>query len=119
MTQIASSSTRRVVFLTLTVVGLIATWYHLVPYVIEQGGFSFGQFVADINANKAASAVTNDIMVVVVMFLFWSFLEARRLGMKHWWLYVLLTFTIALAVSFPLFMYMRERGLERLARTSG
>jgi len=102
-----------VVFLILTVVGLIATWYHLVPYVIAQGGFSISQFVADINANQAAAAVTNDIMVVVVMFLFWSFIEARRLGMKHWWVYLLLTFTIALAVSFPLFMYQRERAMQR------
>lgn len=110
-----TSSTKQAIFLTLTVVGLIATWYHLVPYVIVQGGFSVGQFIADINANRAAAAVTNDIMVVVVMFLFWSFVEARRLGMKHWWVYLLLTFTIALAVSFPLFMYMRERELERIA----
>jgi len=48
-------------------------------------------------------------------FLIWSFVEARRLTMPYWWIYALLTFSIALAFALPLFLLNRER---RIAETA-
>ena len=36
---------------------------------------------------------------------------ARRIGMRHAWIYPVLTFTVALGFAFPLFLFMRERHL--------
>src|SRR5690606_13824714 len=44
----------------------------------------------------------------------WSFVEARRLGMRTWWLYVAITFVVAFAVAFPLFLLARDRRLAEL-----
>lgn len=42
----------------------------------------------------------------------WMLLEIRKLNMKYFWLYVLSTFLIAFAFTFPLFMFFRERKLS-------
>jgi hypothetical protein len=40
--------------------------------------------------------------------------EARRLGIRFVWLYVLLGFAVAISVTFPLFLIARERRLAKL-----
>tara|TARA_R110001592_G_scaffold211477_1_gene463336 strand:- start:379 stop:744 length:366 start_codon:yes stop_codon:yes gene_type:complete len=106
-----NSAARRRVFATTAVVGVFVTWYFNIQFMLETGGFSLTGFVMASYANHASTSISNDLLVAVFTFLFWSCAEARRLGMKHWWLYVVATFTIAVAFAFPLFMYMRERAL--------
>jgi hypothetical protein len=36
--------------------------------------------------------------------------------MHRWWLYVVLSFSVAFAFAFPLFLFMRERRLQELER---
>lgn len=108
---------RQIVYATLTAVGLVATWYFNLAFMAESGGsFDVADFVAATYANSASSSISNDLAVGTLAFLVWSFHEARRLAMRHWWAYVLLTFTVAFACSFPLFLLMRERRLEATAR---
>ena len=93
-------------------VGVCVTWYYNILFMQHYGGFSVSTYVLDNYVNAASASISNDLMVVVFTFLFWSFLEARRLAMRNWWLYVVLTFSIAIAFAFPLFMLMRERALS-------
>ena len=66
-------------------------------------------------ADSAAASLSNDVLVGCLTFLVWSFVEARRLAMKRWWIYPLLTFGIAFAFAFPLFLCLRERRLHDAA----
>jgi len=43
-------------------------------------------------------------------------IEARRIGMKKVWVYLLLSGVTALAFTFPLFLAMRERHLATTAK---
>ena len=45
-------------------------------------------------------------------------IEARRLKMKLWWAFIPLTFMIAWACALPLFLFLRERHLERAVASS-
>jgi hypothetical protein len=45
-------------------------------------------------------------------------IEARRLGIRHVWIYMALSFVVALSVAFPLFLIARQRRLARLAAAS-
>jgi hypothetical protein len=107
-----NAATRKMVFALTAVIGVFVTWYFNLQFMVQTGGFSLPQFLAATYVNDAAASISNDLLVVVFTFLFWSYSEARRLGMKRWWLYVLLTFSIAIAFAFPLFMFMRERAIE-------
>ncbi len=102
---------RQIGFGMLAIIGAGATWYFNIQFTMERGGFSVSEFVQACYANAASSSISNDILVSVATFLFWSYFEARRLKM-WWWVYVVLTFTVALAFSFPLFMLMRERTMN-------
>jgi hypothetical protein len=111
-----ASSNRQLFYGVTALIGVVVTWYFNIQFMIETGGFSLGEFIAATNANAAATSISNDLLVVVVTFFFWSFLEAKRLGMRHWWAYVILTFSIAIAFACPLFMLMRERKLVALGQ---
>ena len=102
----------KVFFAVLSIIGIIVTWYFNIQYIQESGGFSLLSFIESVYANSASSSISNDLLVVGTVFLFWSYAEAKRLGMRHWWVYLVLTFLIAIAFTFPLFMLMRERALE-------
>jgi hypothetical protein len=75
------------------------------------GGFSLAQFVAGGYANPAASSLTTDLTVAFLAFLVWLPGEARRVGVRHWWIYVVLGFGVAFAFAFPLFLLVRDRRL--------
>ncbi|NNM01625.1 MAG: DUF2834 domain-containing protein [Gammaproteobacteria bacterium] len=102
-------------YLVLAGAGLIATWYFNLRFIEESGGvFNIAEFVRAGNANSAASSLANDLLVATLTFLVWSFVEARRLAIRHWWVFLVLTFTVAFALAFPLFLYVRERTLRNV-----
>lgn len=108
-----SSRRRETVFGVLALLGLIGTWYFNLQFMSESGGtFSAVDFVRAGYANSASSSLGNDLLVGTLAFLVWSFAEARRLGMRHWWIYLVLTFGVAFAFAFPLFLLLRERRLR-------
>lgn len=59
-------------------------------------------------ANNISSAFIIDLLFIVVLFLFWSYAEAKKLQMKGivwFWVY---TFAFGIAGGLPLFLYFRE-----------
>lgn len=112
-----TSAARQWVYASLAVIGVVVTWSFNLQFILQTGGFSIVDFVVACYANAASASITNDLLVVVALFLFWSWQESRRLAMRHWWLFVPLTFCIAIAFAFPLFMLMRERAMAAQRRS--
>lgn len=110
-----NSNLRQRLYGLLAVLGLITTWYYNLQFMAASGGFSVAAFMSAWNANAAASSILWDVSVAALTFCVLAVAEARRIGMRHAWLYLVLTFTIALGFAFPLFMMMRERHLAARA----
>ena len=110
------SSIKQVFYAVMAIVGVCATWYFNLQAMELDPNFSFASFVHDNYVNPSSASIANDIAVILVVFFFWSFVEARRLNMKHWWVYVPLSIGIALAFAYPLFLLMRERALSKLSQ---
>ena len=106
---------KKYVYLILAVLGLIGTWYFNIQYTLATEGGNFFQFFADAAINDAGRSISIDIAVVCIVFFVWYIPEARRLKMKGWWVFIPVTFLIALAFAFPLFMFFRERKMEQIA----
>jgi len=90
----------------LALIGVFVTWYYnLQPMEMS--------YIEGLYANPAASSFTNDLIVVVTVFLVWSFVETGRLKMSYalWIAIFISTFVIAAAMTVPLFMLLRERRL--------
>lgn len=113
-----STEKRMIFFAVAAVIGVIVTWYFNIQHMQEVGNSSAMSFIEAMYVNSASTSISNDLLVVVATFLFWSYTEAKRLGMRHWWVYIILTFVIAIAFAFPLFMYMREKAIAQSPVTS-
>jgi uncharacterized integral membrane protein len=103
-----------VVYAVLAVVGAVAPWYFNLQ-LASAGGFGLGSFLAGVFANPASSSIGVDILIGACAFTIWMVAEARRLQMKHWWSYIVISFFVAFACACPLFLLMRERRLRALA----
>lgn len=114
-----SITSRQIAYLVLAVAGLCLTWYFNFRWMTETGaGIDFVAFFRDGYLNSASTSLTNDLLVGCVTFMVFSFVEARRLGMHHWWVWPILTFGIAFAFAFPLFLFFREGKLVAARRTA-
>lgn len=103
----------------LAFVALLATWHQNLLYFAggsAESGSTFVAFWKDTMANPAAASIALDLGLLLVAVVVWMVLEARRLGMPYVWLYVVGGFLIAISVTFPLFMLMRERRLATLGQ---
>ena len=102
-------------YLVLAVAGLAGTWIF--------NGIAIAQmndFVTDLGTSgPAVSSITVDLLVAAVAGSIFVIVEARRLGMRFGWLYVVASALTAFAFTFPLFLAMRQRSLNRVARESG
>ncbi len=103
------------VFLGLvSLVALIMTWSQNLLYFTGPSPAGFGQYVMDLKANGAARSFTVDIGLFLLAAVGLMVAEARKLGMRFVWVYVLLGFGIAISVTFPLFLIAREMRLAQL-----
>ena len=104
---------RQRIFLTSSVIGLASTWYFNIAFFLQEKSFNILLFFKEAYISDVSRSLTHDIAVVAFVFLFWAGSEARRHRMKYFWAYPLMTVFIALAFAMPLFMYYREKAIER------
>ncbi|MDF1820490.1 MAG: DUF2834 domain-containing protein [Alcanivoracaceae bacterium] len=107
------TTTRQTLYLTLAIAGLASTWYHNLHFMAASDGGGLLAFVQALDVNHATRSISWDITFAFLAFALWLPFEARRTGVRHWWLFLLLGGAIAFAFSFPLFLFFRERALAR------
>lgn len=54
-----------------------------------------------------------DLLWVFIVFFVWLTAEARARGIRHSWIYIVLTCVFGMSGPFPLFLYVREKRLPR------
>ena len=72
-----------------------------------------GPYLDQLTANGVATFMLIDLLIVAVIGLMFMVVEGRRLGMRFLWVYVVLTFAVAISVSLPLFLIARQVHLAR------
>jgi hypothetical protein len=100
-----------VVYAAIALVAFIATWSQNIAFF--RGGGSFMGFWEATKANPASRSITVDIALLLLAVAILMVIEARRLGVKYVWAYILGGFAIAISVTFPLFLLARELRLEK------
>lgn len=99
------------VYLALAVVGTIVPWVFFIAFFAEHG-LDLPFFVRSVFDNAAAAGFAADIIISIVVFLIWSWRDARARGIARWWLVLPATCLVGLSLSLPLYLYFRE-GTER------
>jgi len=101
-----------VVYALLAMAALIATWSQNLAFFAASPGVGAVGFVRAAYANPAAASLSNDLLFLCAAAIVWMLVEARRHKIRFVWLYVVLSFAIAISVTFPLFLIARERKLS-------
>lgn len=95
-------------YLVLGVAGFVGTWIFNAFAIVQMRDF-IGDWA---HSGPSVSSLTVDLLITAVAGSALIIVEARRLGMKRGWLYVVLAGLTAFACTFPIFLAMRERVLE-------
>ncbi len=99
-----------------TVAGLVIPWYYNLKYMLIEGQtFTVQAFVASGFTNTLASSLTSDFFIGSTAVLVWMMVEARRIGMRFRWGYLVLTFAVAFAFACPLFLLVRQLKLAQMS----
>lgn len=105
---------RKYLYLVLAIAGLCYTWYYNLQFYQQSADPSIAHFIAQTTTTLAAKSLAADLTIVVLVFFAWMIPESIKLQIKYWWILIPLTFLIAIAFTFPLFLYIREKRLAQL-----
>ena len=99
------------VYAAIAVVALFATWSNNIAFMMETGSLNLITFIEALYVNHAAASIANDILLLCLSAFIFMIYEARRVGVRHVWVYIVLSGMIAIAVMFPVFLIARQRAL--------
>jgi hypothetical protein len=115
----ARSPWLRSIYLGLALAGAVLPWLANLEFIQQHGAaFDLGLFVQLANANPAAQSLSRDLAIAATAVTIWMVQEARRLQMRGLPWVLLSCVTLAFACGCPLFLYLRERRLDELERSS-
>lgn len=104
---------RKYIFLLIALIGLCYTWYYNIQYFLSYEEASLIHFFELAQSNFAGKSFGADLTVVVLAFFVWYIPDARKLKIRSWWIFIPLTFLIAIAFAFPLYLYVRQAKLDK------
>jgi hypothetical protein len=110
MTQSKTHRQRFWFFLIVAAFGLITAWVFNGIAVMTGADYLDAWFGSPVDW-----VLSLDLLVVAVAGSAFMIFEARRLGIKYVWAYILASGVTAFAFTFPLFLAMRERRLAEQA----
>lgn len=87
---------------------LVGTQIALVRHFSSYKGNDVVGFLENSVINPAAAFGVIDLLAVAFVALIFIVVEGRRLGMRFLWVYVALTFLVAISVAFPAFLIARQ-----------
>ena len=102
-----------VLYAALAVGALLATWSHNLEFFALPGNGGALGFIRMAYANPAAASLANDILFVCLAVFTFMVVEARRLGIRYVWVYILLSIMVAVSVMVPMFLIARQLRLAR------
>jgi hypothetical protein len=95
-------------FFILSAIGLITAWWFNAIAVMNAQDYLAAWFGTEVDW-----VLSLDLTIVAIAGVTFMILEAKKLGMKRVWLYILLSGFTAMAFTFPLFLAMRELKLAK------
>lgn len=103
-------------YLIFTLLGFIPTTTLVIIESIQTGNWLlYTDIMATAQAmfsNRISTIFHIDLLWAVLVFMVWSLVEARRLGIRKITGVWIITFLLGFAGGFPLFLYLRECALE-------
>jgi hypothetical protein len=104
-------------YLALCFLGVILPYWQFLPWV-AQNGLNMRLFFEQLFANRIGAFFGMDVIVSAVALLVFVRNEQSRSQIRGRWLPLVAVLTVGVSLALPLFLYLRERTLERGASSS-
>lgn len=101
------------IYLILAVVGFVFPVYYLIQFYSTEPVADFWLAISNVSATNMGALLSFDLLISATAASLFITLEGLRIQMKYWWVFILLTLGIGLSFALPLFLYFRERHLEK------
>src|SRR5262249_24291054 len=101
-------------YLLLCLAGTLLPYSQFVPFLREHG-LDLSLFVEQLFSNRIAAFFGLDVIVSSVVLWALVIIEGRRAGVRHLWAPIAANLAVGVSLGLPLFLYLRERVLERSA----
>lgn len=102
----------RTAYLALALVGTLLPYSAFLPF-LQEHGLDVRLFVEQLFANRIGAFFGWDVIVSSVVLWWCVATDGRRLGLKHRWAPIVGNLAVGVSLGLPLFLYMREKHLER------
>jgi hypothetical protein len=66
-------------------------------------------------ANSISTFFAVDLIISVLVFWVFLYSESQKYSIAYWWLFILASITVGLSFALPLFLFYRERRIQRLS----
>jgi len=104
----------RHVYLVFCVIGTVLPYWQLVPWVMEHG-LNLSLLCQELFATRIGAFFGLDVVVSAIVLFIFIFSEAHRIALPLVWLPVIATLVVGVSLGLPLFLFLRQRQLDREA----
>jgi len=104
----------KTLYLWLCVFGTALPLWQFIPF-LRQHGLDVRLFFEQLFANPVSGFFGWDVIVSSVVLWVLVAVEGRRAGVKHLWAPIAANLAVGVSLGLPLFLYLREAGLEHRA----
>jgi hypothetical protein len=99
-------------YLILALLGLVLTWTFNIQYIMQGGSLMPGAFWQAITPTIITTSIALDVTLAAVVFSIWVWRDAQTSGVSKPWLYIVLTFCVGLSVAWPLYLHVKQNGVQ-------
>jgi hypothetical protein len=101
------------IYAFIAILALITTWANNLAFLALPEGRTIEGWVYGVYANYAAASFTNDLIFLALAACVFIIIEGRRLRIRFYLAYILLSGLTAISFTFPLFMIARQIAISR------
>lgn len=103
---------RKILYLSLCLPGFALPYSQFIPWVIEHG-LDMPLFLRQLFANRISGFFALDVLISAVTLIGFIRSEGVRLKMSRLWLPIASVLLVGVSLGLPLFLFLRERELEK------
>ena len=102
----------KTIYLLLCILGVALPYWQFVPWVVANG-LNMHLFFQQLLANRISAFFGMDVLASAVTLFLFTRIERTHVNVPGRWLVVVAVLTVGVSFGLPLFLYLREKQLDR------
>lgn len=108
----------RHLYFVLFLLGTLLPYAHFLPW-LQRNGLDLPLLLRELFATPVGAFFGLDVIIAAVALLVFVLAETRRRRIAHAWLAIPAALLIGVSAGLPLFLYLRQRGLDATLSVAG